>query len=262
MAGVIETLAERYGDRLVFIRLREDLGLERDLGGTTHKFILPAQTPLPLTREGAAVLAEDDRVFPLPSLIQGLLLVLEMEEVLDLDDAPLPLYRAFALGMADDIVAQARRELEDCMKAEDWATAKVRALFLLNLREPLLASEQARDWAALAIAAGRLGQEDKALDWLDRAVALDADLAEAQAERGRLLAKQGRLEDAKAALLEARRARPSVAALYNLAQVCRQRGELTEARTFADEAAKAAPHDERVAALKGALNPPTPPSAE
>lgn len=80
------------------------------------------------------------------------------------------------------------------------------------------------DWPPLYVLLGqahaRQGAWDKAMEALDRALALDPGVAEAQLTRGNILFKQGKLEEAEEALRAEVRARPGdVAARYLLAVV-------------------------------------------
>lgn len=239
-----EEMAGKLGDQIAFIRLKVDLPIERKLeGGVSREFVLPASTPLPLTLRGVEVLAEDDRVFPMPALVQGILILLEREELLEAAFPGLDVCRAFTLTMAEDVVLAAERELKEAFDAGNWALAKARGLFLLNLSQEPRRPENARLWGALGFAAGRLGELDKAAAWLRAASALEPDRPETRAELGTTLAKLGRFEEAKAELEAARELRSDLTVVFNLAQVCRQSGRKEEARRWLDEAERLAPDD-------------------
>jgi tetratricopeptide (TPR) repeat protein len=250
MGDLFGELASLLADEVVFIRLKDDLEIERKQGSINRKFVLPAQLPLPLTRLGAQALKEDNRVFPMPALVQGLLFVLEREEVLGSGLEQLPIYRAFAHTMAEEVVHAAEDELKQAVEKEDWPIVRVRAVFLLNIAESLDAKPAAQLWAALGIASARLGDMKKAEGWLRRAVTNEPAAAEAHAELGTLYGKLGRFEDSKSELEKALELRPTDAALsYNLAQTCLRLGNKAEAMKHAAQAKRADPGNPRIKKL-------------
>lgn len=250
MADILAELASKLSDEVVFVRLREDLPIERSSGSGPRRFVLPAGLPLPLTSLGAQALLEDDRVFPLPALVQGLIFVFEREEVLGSGLEPLPVYRSFARTMAEEVVRKAEEELREAVGREDWGRARARAVFLLNALEPEGGPREARLWTVLGLASARLGDLAKAEAWLRRGLSLDPDAAEAHAELGTCLGRLGRYEESRKELEKALELRPGDAALlFNLAQTCRRLGRLADARRFASDAKKADPGDARIRSL-------------
>ncbi|MEJ6789872.1 YaiO family outer membrane beta-barrel protein [Brevundimonas sp. BR2-1] len=103
------------------------------------------------------------------------------------------------------------------------------------------------------------GRPAEAVPKLEQVLAVQPDHVDARLNLGLALLALGRLDEAEATLLGVTRQSPTyVDAWVGLARIGQRRGDLEAARRAADEAARLAPEDAEVRALRASLAPPPP----